>query len=61
MFLSNNSRLTFQLVPDIEHDKKQTKIIDDLLTKKMSTLDEDEILKIKNRNNELFIKNWLNS
>ena len=56
MFLSNNSRLTFQLVPDIEHDKKQAKIIDDLLAKKMSTLDEDEILKIKNRNNELEIR-----
>ena len=56
MFILNNSRLTFQLIPDTEHDMKQAKIIDDLLAKKMSTFGDKEILKIKNQNNELEIR-----
>ena len=42
MFILNNSRLTFQLIPDTEHDMKQAKIIDDLLAKKMSTFGDQK-------------------
>ena len=56
MFLENQCRLTFQLVPDKDFDRKQKAKFDELLKEKTKSLNSKDFEKIKNQNEALELR-----
>ena len=56
MFLKNQSRLTFQLTPDVKFDINKTNKIKDFLLARQQSLSSSEIKKINDLNNKLEIR-----
>ena len=56
MFIQNSSRLTFQLIPDINYDEKKSQIINEFLLNKHKLLNETDIKEIRKLTNELEVR-----
>ena len=56
MFLQNFSRLTFQLIPDVEYDKKQSQKIDNYVSIKQKVLSDIDRENIRKQTKELEIR-----